>query len=104
MGIRGYDSWLLSGPGGSDDAPPVHCNTGIGVEATRDFVRETCRTLRCPLIEYKATENVDGNGRSDPQIYERMVLDFGFPGPTKFGHGKTNALFSVTAARPDRLS
>ncbi len=66
----------------------VHCNTGIGVEATRDFVRETCKSLRCPLIEYKASENVNGKGQSDPQIYEQMVMEYGFPGPTKFGHGK----------------
>jgi 3'-phosphoadenosine 5'-phosphosulfate sulfotransferase (PAPS reductase)/FAD synthetase len=66
----------------------VHCNTGIGVEATRDFVRETCRKLQCPLIEYKAVENVNKYWRSDPQIYEQMVMEYGFPGPTKFGHGK----------------
>lgn len=66
----------------------VHCNTGIGVEATRDFVRETCRQLRCPLIEYKAAENVDGRGSPDPQVYEQLVMEYGFPGPTKFGHGK----------------
>ena len=66
----------------------VHCNTGIGVEATREFARETCRELRCPLIEFKATENVKANGEPDPQIYEQMVMEYGFPGPTKFGHGK----------------
>lgn len=66
----------------------VHCNTGVGVEATREFVRATCRELRCPLIEYRAAENVDARGRPDPQLYERMVMEQGFPGPTKFGHGK----------------
>ncbi len=69
----------------------VHCNTGIGVEATRGYVRETCRKLRCPLIEYKAAENVNGKGQADPQIYEQMVMEYGFPGPTKFGHGKMYA-------------
>lgn len=29
----------------------VHCNTGIGIEQTREFVRETCREHRWPLIE-----------------------------------------------------
>jgi 3'-phosphoadenosine 5'-phosphosulfate sulfotransferase (PAPS reductase)/FAD synthetase len=66
----------------------VHCNTGIGVEATRDFVRETCRKLRCRLIEYKATENTRADGTPDPLVYEQMVMEYGFPGPTKFGHGK----------------
>lgn len=66
----------------------VHCNTGIGVEATREYVHETCRALHCPLLEYKATENKQANGKPDPQVYEEMVLTYGFPGPTKFGHGK----------------
>lgn len=66
----------------------VHCNTGIGVQMTTDYVHETCRALRCPLIEYKATENVRADGSPDPQIYEQMVMEYGFPGPTKFGHGK----------------
>lgn len=66
----------------------VHCNTGIGVKATREFVRETCRDLRCPLIEYCAANNVKSNGEPDPQIYEQLVLEQGFPGPTKYGHGK----------------
>jgi 3'-phosphoadenosine 5'-phosphosulfate sulfotransferase (PAPS reductase)/FAD synthetase len=66
----------------------VHCNTGVGVEATREHAREVCRKDRCPLIEYKATENVTAKGRPDPQIYEQMVMQYGFPGPTMFGHGK----------------
>ncbi len=66
----------------------VHLNTGIGVEASRDFARRTCRELRCPLIEYAAAENVTAKGEPDPQIYEQMVMDYGFPGPTKQGHGK----------------
>lgn len=66
----------------------VHLNTGIGVEASRDFARRTCRELRCPLIEYAAAENTNAHGQPDPQIYEQMVMEYGFPGPTKFGHGK----------------
>ena len=66
----------------------VHCNTGIGVEATREFVRQTCRGMRIPLIEYKAAENTNGKGQPDPQIYEQLVLEQGFPGPTIYGHGK----------------
>lgn len=30
----------------------VHCNTGIGIEQTREFVRETCRSQGWPLLEY----------------------------------------------------
>ena len=69
----------------------VHCNTGVGVEATREFVRETCRGMRIPLLEYKAVENTRGDGKPDPQVYEQMVLEYGFPGPTMFGHGKMYA-------------
>ncbi len=66
----------------------VHCHTGVGVEATSEFVRDTCNDLGCPLIEYCATKNIKASGASDPQVYEELVLDQGFPGPTKFGHGK----------------
>ena len=76
----------------------VHCNTGIGVEATREFARETCRELRCPLIEYKATENVNAKGQPDPQIYEQMVMEYGFPGPTKTGHGKMYVRLKTVAS------
>lgn len=80
-------------------AAAVHCNTGIGVDATRQFVRETCRTLRCPLIEYHATENTHADGTPDPQIYEQMVMEYGFPGPTKFGHGKMYARLKERSLR-----
>src|SRR5262249_54435936 len=66
----------------------VHCNTGIGVEATRIHVRDVCQEMRIPLLEFKAAENVNAKGEADPQIYEQMVMEYGFPGPTKFGHGK----------------
>lgn len=66
----------------------VHCHTGVGVEATSEFVRDTCADLKCPLIEYCATKNVKADGTPDPQIYEDMVMQHGFPGPTKYGHGK----------------
>jgi 3'-phosphoadenosine 5'-phosphosulfate sulfotransferase (PAPS reductase)/FAD synthetase len=66
----------------------VLLTTGIGVEASRRFAIDTCQKMRVPLIEYKAAENINGKGQPDPQIYEQMVLEYGFPGPTKFGHGK----------------
>lgn len=51
----------------------AHANTGIGVEQTRQFVRDTCQAWRLPLIEKKAPRDADS--------YRAMVLDRGFPGP-----------------------
>jgi 3'-phosphoadenosine 5'-phosphosulfate sulfotransferase (PAPS reductase)/FAD synthetase len=48
----------------------LHCNTGIGIEATRKFVRDLCRDRGWPLVEMRQ----DG-------AYERFVLEHGFPGP-----------------------
>lgn len=49
----------------------VHINTGIGIEETRTFVRETCEGRGWTLIE-----------RHPPELtYEQMVLKYGFPGP-----------------------
>lgn len=63
----------------------VHINTGIGVPATREFVRETSAHLGNELIELKAAEHVNAKGEPDPQIYADFVLKYGFPGP--HGHG-----------------
>lgn len=52
----------------------VHINTGIGISATRKFVRSTCRDFGVPLIEL----------RTDPSVYRDIVLNpknKGFPGP-----------------------
>jgi 3'-phosphoadenosine 5'-phosphosulfate sulfotransferase (PAPS reductase)/FAD synthetase len=51
----------------------VHVNTGIGIEATREFVRETCAEHGWPLNEL-----------SPPVSYDDLVLEHGFPGPA--GH------------------
>lgn len=48
-----------------------HINTGIGIEATREFVRETCSAWGLPLIEERTAES-----------YEDLVLRYGFPGPS----------------------
>lgn len=48
----------------------VHINTGIGIEETREFVRETCKREGWPLLEYKAREGV----------YEQRCLRYGMPG------------------------
>lgn len=47
-----------------------HANTTIGIEATRQFVRDTCKAWGLPLIE-----------RTPPTSYRDLVLDQGFPGP-----------------------
>ena len=52
----------------------IHINTGIGIEKTRDFVRETCKSIGIELKEYKA---------SGENTYESLVLKFGFPGPAQ---------------------
>lgn len=59
----------------------VHINTGIGVNQTRDFVRETAKCQGWRLLEYKAAENVKADGTPDPQDYRAIVLKHGFPGP-----------------------
>jgi 3'-phosphoadenosine 5'-phosphosulfate sulfotransferase (PAPS reductase)/FAD synthetase len=57
----------------------VHINTGIGIEQTREFVRQTCRDQCWPLLEIRAKEDMG-------QDYDALVLDHGFPGP--FHHRK----------------
>ena len=49
----------------------VHINTGIGIEETRDFVRETCKQFSWNLLEYK----------TPPEVYDQAVMTHGFPGP-----------------------
>lgn len=58
----------------------VHINTGIGIPATRQFVIDTCAERGWRLLEYKAVENTYADGRSNPQVYEDIVLQHGFPG------------------------
>ena len=48
----------------------AHVNTGIGIEETRDFVRETCNKYGWPLHEYHAGK-----------AYEDIIKEHGFPGP-----------------------
>lgn len=48
----------------------AHANTTIGIEATRQFVRDTCRGWGLPLIEETA-----------PTSYRELVIERGFPGP-----------------------
>lgn len=48
----------------------VHANTTIGIEETRQFVRDTCANWGLELIE-----------RVAPISYRDLVLERGFPGP-----------------------
>ena len=48
----------------------IHINTGIGIEETRQFVRDTCNYYEWSLDE-----------RHPPVSYEQLVIDQGFPGP-----------------------
>jgi len=52
----------------------VHVNTGIGIEKTREFVRDTCKTWGLPLIEESPPPG---------STYEELVIDQGFPGPAQ---------------------
>ncbi len=47
----------------------VHVNTGIGIERTREFVREMARFYALPFLEYKT-----------PEDYDKIVSEHGFPG------------------------
>jgi 3'-phosphoadenosine 5'-phosphosulfate sulfotransferase (PAPS reductase)/FAD synthetase len=48
----------------------IHANTTIGIEQTRQFVRDTCEMWELPLIE-----------RVAPESYRELVIKHGFPGP-----------------------
>jgi 3'-phosphoadenosine 5'-phosphosulfate sulfotransferase (PAPS reductase)/FAD synthetase len=52
----------------------LHCNTGIGIEATRVHVRNTCKQFGWPLVEIRAKEDCG-------QDYDELVMEHGFPGP-----------------------
>lgn len=51
-----------------------HANTGIGIERTRQFVRDTCRDHDWPLVEIRAKEDCG-------QDYDALTIEQGFPGP-----------------------
>lgn len=50
----------------------AHANTTIGIEQTRQFVRDTCREWGLPLLE-----RTPGDGND----YRTLVTTHGFPGP-----------------------
>ena len=60
-----------------------HINTGIGVEQTRQFVRDTCAAWGVELREYRAEDYIGADGEPSPQRYTDFVLEHGFPGPAQ---------------------
>ncbi len=68
-----------------------HANTGIGIEAAREFVRETCKSYQWPLDEIRAKEDCG-------QDYRDMVLKHGFPGPAMH-----HRMYARLKERPVRL-
>lgn len=50
----------------------AHANTGVGIEQTRQFVRDACKEWGLPLWEGKPVEG---------DTYRESVLKNGFPGP-----------------------
>jgi 3'-phosphoadenosine 5'-phosphosulfate sulfotransferase (PAPS reductase)/FAD synthetase len=69
----GNDSTTLAHLFRNDVDYAAHANTTIGIEATRDFVRNTCEEWGLALLERKAPRLTDH--------YRALVLDQGFPGP-----------------------
>jgi 3'-phosphoadenosine 5'-phosphosulfate sulfotransferase (PAPS reductase)/FAD synthetase len=54
----------------------LHVNTGIGIEETREYVRQTCDRFGWRLYEVRAPEG----------LYERRCLQYGMPGgPVEHG-------------------
>jgi 3'-phosphoadenosine 5'-phosphosulfate sulfotransferase (PAPS reductase)/FAD synthetase len=69
----GNDSTVLAHMFRSTATHAIHANTTIGIETTREFVRNTCEEWGLPLIE-----------KTPPRVqdhYRAQVLLHGFPGP-----------------------
>lgn len=68
---RACSKWMM------DNVPGCslfHLNTGIGIERTREYVRNTCKQMGWPLTEIRANEDCG-------QDYDEIVKKHGFPGP-----------------------
>lgn len=62
-----------------------HCNTGVGLKATENFVESFCETLNWHLEIFSAMENEQATGKPDPMDYFALVEKHGFPGPGQHG-------------------
>ena len=77
VGFSGGDDSLVTAHWCMNNVPDCeifHANTGIGIEQTRLFVRETCAKHGWPLTEIRAKEDCG-------QDYDALVEERGFPGP-----------------------
>lgn len=68
---------------GSKLTTVVHIDTGIGVPETQQYVKDVCEQYGWPLEIYRAVENTYADGTPDPMVYEDIVLEHGFPGPSQ---------------------
>lgn len=73
-----------------------HANTGIGIEETREFVRDTCEKHGWQLREYSPQDCKEAGYMA--MTYEEMVKKYGFPGAAQ--HQKA---YTYLKQRPIRL-
>ncbi len=66
----GNDSTVLAHMFRDDATHAIHADTTIGIQQTRQFVRDTCAGWGLELVETRA-----------PVSYRDLVLERGFPGP-----------------------
>lgn len=66
----GDDSTVLTHMFRHQATHAVHCNTTIGIEQTRQFVRDCCADWGLPLLE-----------EHPPRTYRELTIEHGFPGP-----------------------
>lgn len=69
----GNDSTVLAHLFRNEVDYAAHANTTVGIETTREFVRDVCQMWMLPLIERMAPREQDR--------YRAQVLRDGFPGP-----------------------
>lgn len=79
--------WMMTNVPGCE---VFHCNTGIGIERTRQFVRDTCKVMGWPLHEIRAKEDCGMD-------YDAIVEKHGFPGPDSH-----SMMYSCLKERPIR--
>jgi 3'-phosphoadenosine 5'-phosphosulfate sulfotransferase (PAPS reductase)/FAD synthetase len=68
---RAVAHWMMNNVPG---CRPFHINTGIGIERTRQYVRDTCALYGWNLREIRALEDCG-------ESYDALCIAHGFPGP-----------------------
>jgi len=73
----------------------LHIDTGVGIQATQDFVKDLCQDQGWPLEILKP---------KPPYVYASMALEFGFPGPANhsqiMGRLKSETLRHYVKGKP----